>query len=69
MELEKIGSFSRLSYRIERQIERLLRQGGVVAVGEGKMKRHYATEETNTAGRILLRHQVTICDSAPRLSG
>jgi hypothetical protein len=50
-------------------MERFLRQGGVVVVGEGKMKRHYATEETDTVGRMLLQHQETICDSAPQLSG
>ena len=33
------------------------------------MKRHYATKETDTVGRLLLQHQLTICDSAPRLSG
>jgi hypothetical protein len=36
---------------------------------EGEMKRHYATKEADAVGRILLQHQVTICDSAPRLSG
>jgi hypothetical protein len=33
------------------------------------MKRHYATKETDTVERILLQDQVTICDSAPPLSG